>query len=254
MATQRDTSLGKALKLLFAVGQSADPRGISVADLGRITGLTRPTLYRFLGELQEFGLVTSVPKQPIWQLGPKVIALAAMAGNWAVLRRRARVAMDEFVRTVGYTVHLGVRDGTQVVYVDKAESMEGYGIASAIGQRKGLHVTALGKCLVAFDADPALAEKIALSGLAPRTPYSITDSTRWLAEIEAVRRMGFAIDNQESELGARCVAAPILDAQRFAVAAISLSTLIGRSNDAEFEHLSHQLREVAHNIGLAADI
>src|SRR5882762_10745416 len=95
------TSLGKALRLLFAIGEATNPAGIGVAELMKAAKVSRPTAYRFLNELEQFGLVRSVPKQPMWQLGPKVIALAAQAGSWAIMRRRAKVAMEEFVQSGG---------------------------------------------------------------------------------------------------------------------------------------------------------
>ena len=251
MKKQRETSLGKALKLLYLVAECEDPAGISVAELVRLTQLSRPTVYRFLGELQEFGLVTAVPRRPIWQLGPKIIALAAMAGNWAILRRRARQAMEEFVRTVGYTVHLGIRDGAEVVYIDKSESSKYMTISSVIGQRRGLHVTALGKCLVAFDPDPDLARMIAARGLPARTPHSLTDERAWLAEIDKVRAAGLAYDNEECDVGARCVAAPIRDAQGYVVAALSLSVLLPRPGEVDFRQLAQHISKLAGSISLA---
>lgn len=247
---QRETSLGKALQLLFHVAQSTDPAGISVAELVRLSGLSRPSVYRFLGELQEFGLVTAVPKRPIWQLGPKIIALAAMAGNWGILRRRAKQAMEQFVRDVGYTVHLGIRDGTEVVYIDKSESSHHLTISSVIGQRRSLHVTALGKCLVAFDPDPEFARRIAEAGLSPRTPNTLTDTHKWLAEIDKVRTTGIAYDNEECDTGARCVAAPIRDAQGYVVAAVSLSALTSRAEELDFRQLAEKIRALADSISL----
>lgn len=246
----KETSLGKALRLLLAVGESENAAGVGVSDLVDSTGLSRPTVYRYLGELQEFGLVRSVPKQPIWQLGPKVIALAAMAGNWATLRRRARHAMEEFVRTVGYTVHLGIRDGDEVVYIDKAESPRHMTISSVVGQRRALNVTALGKCLVAFDANPNLAKVVAAHGLPGRTPQSLTDEKRWHDEIHRVRAAGVAYDAEECDVGARCVAAPIFDAQGYAAAAVSVSALVASPGDVDFDELTRRIRQLADGIGV----
>jgi len=134
------------------------------------------------------GLVRSVPKQPMWQLGPKVIALAAQAGSWAIMRRRAKVAMEEFVQSGGPTCIWGFVDGNEVVYIDKAESVKFATISSVVGQRRPLNVTALGKCLVAFDANAELAENLVDAGLVGRTQNSITGRQRWVSEIAQVRR------------------------------------------------------------------
>src|SRR5260370_17175147 len=99
------TSLGKALRLLFAVAGTTNPAGISVAELMKAAKVSRPTAYRFLNELEQFGLVRSVPKQPMWQLGPKIIALAAQAGSWAIMPRRAKIAIEKFIQPACPTVH-----------------------------------------------------------------------------------------------------------------------------------------------------
>jgi DNA-binding IclR family transcriptional regulator len=243
-----ETSLGKALRLLSVVGEATDSAGISVAEMIEKTGLSRPTVYRLLRELQEFQLVRSVPRRPVWQLGSKVIALAAVAGSWSVLRRRIKQEMDDFVRQMGFTVHLAIRDGFDIVYIDKSESAAHMTISSVIGSRRPLNVTALGKCLVAFDSDPRLAEKVADHGLVSRTPHSITDRTHWLDEIAWVKAARYAYDRGEAELAARCIAAPICDPYGHAVAAISFSALKDLTDDAEFEHRGAALRELAQKI------
>ena len=249
---QKQTSLGKALGLLSAIGESTDAAGASVADLMRATGLSRPTTYRFLSELQDAGMVSADPRQPLWRLGPKIVALAAASGNWAGLRRRARQEMEAFVQEIGHTVHLGIRDGMTVVYIDKAESPRHIAISSAIGQRRALNVTALGKCLVAFDPNPDFAQAVSKAGLSGRTSRSITEPQSWLAEIDRVRADGVAYDDEECDTGARCVAAPIRDGQGFAVAAISLSALMAGAGELDFHDLARRVRAVAERIGAGA--
>jgi DNA-binding IclR family transcriptional regulator len=246
--SDKETSLGKALRVLSAVGECSDAAGITVAELVKITGLSRPTTYRFLAELQEHGLVRSVGKQAGWQVGPRVVALAAMSGSGAMLRRRARQAMEEFVQTVGYTVHLGIRDGFDVVYVDKAENPDFMSISSVIGQKRPLSLTALGKCLVAFDADAKLVEKVIEHGLPSRTQHSITNPAAWRESIDKVRATAVAYDMEECEIGARCVAAPLRDAQGYAVAAISISMLVRQADEMDFERMTREIQRLAKEI------
>jgi len=248
------TSLGKALRLLFAIGETTNPAGIGVAELMKAAKVSRPTAYRFLNELEQFGLVRSVPKQPMWQLGPKVIALAAQAGSWAIMRRRAKVAMEEFVQSGGPTVHLGIRDGNEVVYIDKAESVKFATISSVVGQRRPLNVTALGKCLVAFDANAELASNLVDAGLVGRTQNSITSRQRWVSEIAQVRKDGVAHDVEECDVGACCVAAPICDSQGYAVAAISISALSIESTKSDLQRLERKIRQLAAVISASSEM
>ena len=249
---EKQTSLGKALGLLSAIGESADPAGVSVADLIGITKLSRPTAYRLLSELERAGMVMPDPRQPVWRLGPKIVALAAASGNWSGLRRRARQEMERFVHEVGHTVHLAIRDGMDVVYLDKAESPRHIAISSSIGQRRPVSVTALGKCLVAFDSSRDLAERVGKTALQPRTQYSIKTAKAWHAEIDRVRIDGVAYDRQECDIGAQCVAAPILDGQGFAVAAISVSALIAGGDDLDFANLATSIKQTALKISAGA--
>ena len=252
MDLEKQTSLGKALGLLSAIGESADPAGVSVAELIGVTGLSRPTAYRLLSELERAGMVMPDPRQPLWRLGPKIVALAAASGNWSGLRRRARQEMEKFVHEVGHTVHLAIRDGMDVVYLDKAESPRHIAISSSVGQRRSVSVTALGKCLVAFDSNPDLTDRVGKTGLKPRTQYSIQSADAWNAEIERVRLDGVAYDRQECDIGAQCVAAPILDGQGFAVAAISVSALIAGSDTLDFAGLTASIRDTAQRISAGA--
>lgn len=248
-ATKRQTSLGKALGLLVAIGETPDSAGATVVELMRATGLSRPTTYRFLGELLDMGMVVADPRAPLWRLGPKIIALAAVAGNLTGLRRRARREMESFVARIGHTVHLGIRDGMEIVYIDKAESSRNLALASSVGQRRPLNVTALGKCLVAFDSNKDLVDIVADAGLRQRTRKSITDAEAWRREIESVRSQGFAFDMEECDTGARCIAAPIRDSQGLAVAAVSLSALTIGAGSLDFEELAREIVEVAERIG-----
>lgn len=248
MPAKNQTSLNKAMQVLFAVGESDNPRGASVQDLIESVGVSRPTAYRFLKELEEMGLVQADSKAGYWQIGPKIIALSARASSWADLRRRAKIAMEEFVADGGPTVHMAIRDRFEVVYIDKAESLRHAAFASAVGQRRPVSVTALGKALVAFDANPDLAEKVVDAGLIGRTPHSIIDAQTWLKEIEQVREHGVAYDLEECELGASCVAAPILDPHGLAVAAISMSTLLKADQKDELSRMERKIRQLAESM------
>jgi DNA-binding IclR family transcriptional regulator len=132
-----------------------------------------------------------------------------------------------------------------VVYIDKAESLKFATIASAVGQRRPLNVTALGKCLVAFDANAELADNLADAGLVGRTQNSITDRQRWVAEIAQVRKNGIAHDVEECDVGACCVAAPICDPQGYAVAAISISALSTDRAKNDSDRLERKIRQLA---------
>lgn len=119
-------------------------------------------------------------------------------------------------------------DGGQVLYMAVLESPHAFRLVSKIGMRRPLYSTALGKALLAFAPDEEKSHLLSSLHFHPHTPHTIANLTQLKRELEKVRRQGYALDNEESVVGARCLAAPILNSEGDAVAAISLSAPISR--------------------------
>jgi len=170
-----------------------------------------------------------------WPLKPE-------AGHYAQTSKGS----DGGVRPVGRpTVHLGIRDGNEVVYIDKAESVKFATISSVVGQRRPLNVTALGKCLVAFDANAELAENFGRRGARGAHPKFDYRPAALGSEIAQVRKDGVAHDVEECDVGACCVAAPICDSQATLFAAISISALSIESTKSDLQRLERKIRQLA---------
>lgn len=178
----------KLIRLLFLVGEHGAQDGARLAELVRESGYTKPTVHRLLGDLRRHGLVEQDETSARYRLGRRVLALSAQCLGGRDLRRSARPVMESLAAELGYTVHLGVRDGTDVVYVEKVDPPSGWHLASTIGMRRPLELTAMGKALVAAEA-----------GSPP----------------------AFSIDDQESYPGFRCAGAAILDHLGRPIAAMS---------------------------------
>jgi DNA-binding IclR family transcriptional regulator len=121
------------------------------------------------------------------------------------------------------TCYLCVADQDQCLYVDKVECSQPIRIINQVGQRNPMHCTGVGKALMSGMPDDAIDRLIATHGLRAHTRHSITDRRRLLQELEGIRRGGIAFDNEELNLGVKCVAAPIRSSSGSVVAAISLS-------------------------------
>jgi DNA-binding IclR family transcriptional regulator len=247
-ANSNESSLQKALQLLVMIGEGERQAGARVRDMLTRLNVSRATAYRLLKELESFGFVRAIPKSTAWGLGPRVIALASQSANWDTMRRKIKVAMRECANADGRTIHLAIRDGVEVVYVDKLESVRQPAAFSAVGQRRPVNVTALGKCLVAFDANPGLAVRVADAGLAKRTAKSIVDRGRWFEEISRVRRQGVAYDIEECEAGISCVAAPVRDDQGSVIAAVGISVIAPDCVAAKLACVAEEVRRLAGNL------
>jgi DNA-binding IclR family transcriptional regulator len=135
----------------------------------------------------------------------------------------AKPDMSEFSRISGETVHLGVLDGTEILYVGKVDSSQSVRMHCTLGTRNPLHCTALGKAILAFlpsEERAALLDQMLFTAC---TPSTITDRVTFEEHLELVRAQGYAIGNMEMEEGIRGVGAPVFDHTGHVIAAISTS-------------------------------
>jgi DNA-binding IclR family transcriptional regulator len=236
------TSVGKALTLLSALGSSTMPVGVTA--LARQTNVAKSTAFRLLAMLEQRGLVERVGSR--YRLGVKVFELGNSIPYCRPrsLRDVALPYLVELCNRAAATVHLAVRDGLDVLYIEKLYGHDAVASPSHVGGRVPAHCTALGKSLLAFSGDRHVVERAAGS-LEARTPYTITAPALFAQELLKVRAAGFAIDREESRIGLTCVAAPVLDERGLAIASISLS---GRTSHLVPERYAEGVRAAAAKI------
>lgn len=157
-------------------------------------------------------------------IGMKLLQLGAHANHQILLQQIDRPILQELWRATGETVNLAVLDAGAVVYAAVLESPHEFRLVSMVGMRRPLYSTALGKVLAAFL--PPEDKQAVLRSLTfqPSTPNTITNLAQLERELELVRDRGYAVDNEEAVLGARCIAAPVLNSSQEAVAAISIAS------------------------------
>ena len=138
----------------------------------------------------------------------------------------------EWLRSeIGETVNLTLREGDELVYVERVSSHKTIRVEQVIGGRAPLHVTAAGKLFLGFAGKAAFEQYQHKTGLPPYTPHTLTDPTALWADIQRSVEQGYALDNQEAELGVGCIAVPVRDAQGRMVAGLSISAPIERRQD-----------------------
>ena len=212
--------LTKVLKV-FDFLQRA-PAGLSLKQVSDQAGLSKSTAYRFLAHLEREGYLVR-DDTGLYTFGIKFLQLAATLNHQSSLREVARPCLRELLRVTGESVNLGVLDGGMVVYADVLECSHEFRLVSKIGQRRALYSTALGKALAAFIRDEEREALLSSLNFQSFTPHTLTNLAQLREELEAVRLQGYAVDNEESVLGARCVAAPVLGNNQEALAAISIA-------------------------------
>ena len=238
-ATDRDVPdysiavLDRALDLLEALAEAPAGAPLGVSEVARRAGVTKSAAFRILSNLERRGYVDKDPTSSRYTLGAHLAYLGERSLGAIDLRGAARPALEELRRRFGETVNLGVREGSDVVYVDMIESAHGLRMAARVGGRDHLHSTALGKAILAFLPSAERDDLLHVpGGLPARTERTITDPVSLGAELERVRARGVAEDRDENEVGARCLAAPIFDHRGAVAGAISVSAPDSRLDDA----------------------
>lgn len=218
MATNQ--SAQRALAVLEYLADSG-PAGLGA--IAHSLGLNKSTAHRFVGTLVAAGYARQDPVDRTYSLTTRVVELGSKVMQRLEIHRVLRPMLDELARTAGETVHLGILDGYDLVYIDKVEGNPSVHMASRIGSRSTCHSTALGKVLLASRAEVDWHTYCERTGMQRRTPRTITSADELFAELRRVRRVGWAIDDVENEEGIRCIAGPVRDHLGQVVGAISLS-------------------------------
>ncbi|WP_151525351.1 IclR family transcriptional regulator [Serinicoccus kebangsaanensis] len=197
-------SVDRALDIVELL--AAAPAPIGVTEIARELGLAQGTAHRLVSGLVARGWVRQDTDRR-YAVGPA--AMRVGDASYRTLGASAAPALREAVAATGETANLALLEGRVMVYVAQAPSPHTLRIFAEVGRRVPLHSTAVGKVALATRPRAAWAELLGDAPLEPRTPHTVTDVARLVEELEQVRRQGFALDDEEQELGVRCVAVPV---------------------------------------------
>lgn len=213
-------ALDRALVLLQAL---AGAPGLTLTDLAARTDEAPATVYRALMTLQAHDMVEIEEPGQLWHIGAGTFRTGSAFLRRTKVVERARQPMNALMRATGETANLGVESGDEVLFLSQVETHEAIRAFFPPGTKAPMHVSGIGKALLAWYPPARVEALIALRGLGRFTPLTITTPTQLAADLTRTRARGFAIDDQERAEGMRCVAAPIFNAHAEPVAGISVS-------------------------------
>jgi DNA-binding IclR family transcriptional regulator len=218
--TYKVQALDRAFAVLDLLGESESPLGL--AQVATSLQLHKSTAHRFLMVLERHHMVerTSGGK---FRLGLRLFDFGNRAIEQYDLRDRAQPHLRRLVAETEETAHLSVLEQAHVIYIDKIEPARSVRMITRIGQSNPVHCTSVGKAILAFLPEERMADVIRRTRFERFTSRTISNADALRTEIEKTRRRGYAVDDEELEEGLRCIAVPVLDAQRFPVAAVSVS-------------------------------
>jgi IclR family acetate operon transcriptional repressor len=234
--------LQKALDVLEVLSQRTD---LGLSELSLETGVSKASTYRVLSTLEARGFVTKDPETRKYSPGVKLIALSCAVVAGVDLVAAARPYVVDLQATFDETVNVGILANGEVLYVDIVESAQGLRMAAAVGDRNALHSTALGKAILS--ALPASEARELLTGYRrlAATPKTIVGLEALMDDLAACAARGYSIDDEENEVGARCVGVPVRNFSGRAVGAISISGPVARIPFDLVERIGARLQEAA---------
>jgi len=245
--------LERAVSVLETLSQSEAP--LSLADICHCMNLHKSTAHRALMVLERSALIERTSENR-FRLGLKLYEL----GNRAVEQIDFRARVYPFFRRLAMdaheTVHLGVLQKTSVVYLDKVEPNRRVCMSSKIGSSNPVYCTSLGKAMLAFQPEETIEKIVSSIRFTRYTPNTLCSREKLFEHLGTVRRRGYAIDDEEIELGVRCIGAPILNEDGWAIAAVSVSGPTSRITPQNARALAQRVltccREISGSLGMRA--
>jgi len=223
--TQTASSIKSTIKTLRVLKLfSMEKSQWGVQEIMQELGYHKSSVQRIVTTLEAEGFLSRVEEgKGLYRLGPVVLFLGNLAEVSTDLRSIAQPVMNRLVKTVQETAYLCVLDEFQSLYVEIVECSQPIRIMHTVGKRTPLHCTGVGKALLSGMTPEGINQMISQRGLKRYTPNTITDRVLLLEEIERVRGGGISYDNEELDIGVRCVAAPIFNREGNVAAALSIS-------------------------------
>lgn len=241
----RLSSVANAIRLIKAF--SDDEYEIGISELSKRLLLPKSTVHRLATTLAEAGMLEQNPETGKYRLGLVIFELGSLVRRKMDFSSAAKPFLMALREKTGETVHLTVLGQTSIIYINTLESKQSIRMTLDVGVRKPAYCTAEGKVLLAFKS-PEVVDNILSGNLAQRTPKTITNPGALQKELVTIRGRGYAIDDEECEVGLRCLAAPVRDHYGNVIAAVSIAGPSQRLTKKMLESCSGEVVETAEAI------
>lgn len=239
----------RAILILQLLGQ--EPEGLTISQITQKISIAKSTVFTILTTLNLYGLVERVEETGQYQLGMELFTLGSSIIERLDVRSRAYPILKRLAQQTRLTTHLGIIDEDEVIYIEKIEGQGPIQISSAIGRRMGVHCTSLGKAILAQLPEEKLQIIFTRHKLLQRTPNTITSVQLLQEDLARTKERGYAFDDEENELGIRCLGAPVFNHRGEVMYAVSISGPRDRVSLDTIEQLAEKLRQAAHEISQA---
>ncbi len=236
-------SVERALDIINTI--VAANRSLSVAELSQAMGLAPSTIHRILQTLTVKNYVFQDLQTKRYDIGPEIVDISSALYLRYDLVRRVRPYLQELVELTGETAHVAQLYGTTAMYLSQVEPLSMVRMFTTPGSIAPLHCSDVGKVFLADLPAARIDEVVRKTGLPARTPHTITDTATLLQELQHVRSDGYALDDEEREVGVRCISAGILNGAGKVIAAIGVAGPTSRLSRDRVPEVSAAVLEMA---------
>jgi DNA-binding IclR family transcriptional regulator len=214
-------SIERALSVLQCLGRSK--HGFSISEIGRRLKIPKSSAHLILTTLERRGFLQKNTQTGKYHFGLQMVSLSRSALENLDLREEAQPFLRCLMQESGLTVHMAVLERDEAVIIEKVEAPGLVRLASWIGRRLDVNCTGVGKVLIAFLPENELNYLLSTKDFARHNGRTIIAKSALRRELTLVKQLGYALDDEEDELGLRCIGAPVFDENQKAVAAISVA-------------------------------
>jgi DNA-binding IclR family transcriptional regulator len=238
----------RALAMLEAVAQESE--GLSNAEISRKLQIPKSSASYILRTLEKQAYLNRDPATGKYRVGLKILSLSRGALSGIDVREVALPIMRHLVEKTSLTCHLAILDGPDAVYIEKVEAPGFIRMDTWVGRRMRVHATSVGKAMAAHISQERLEKILADRGMEKRTAKTITKLPRLLKDLEKVRAQGYAVDDEENNMDARCVGAPVFNQSGAIEASIGLSGTTNQVNAQTMPRIVEALKDAARHVSM----
>jgi DNA-binding IclR family transcriptional regulator len=212
----------KTFAIIESLAEQSKPMGVS--DLCKLVGIPKTSAFFILNTLEANEYINKT-EDGKYKLGTKFLSISASILNKMDIRELARPFMQKLLDGTRFTVHMAILDKGEALFIEKLENQSFVKFTTYIGQRQMLHVSGVGKALAAYLPSELIDEIVTAKGLPQITDNTITNANEFKTVLESIRKQGYSVEDEEGEIGVRCIGAPIFNDRHALTASISITAL-----------------------------
>jgi len=234
-------TLQRGLEMLELLAVHAD--GLTLSELSQRLSLPRSSAFNLAQSLVRLGYASQHSETGKYRMGFKMFEIGAGAFQRVDVIELIRECMGDIHARINETMHLGVRSGTETLYIDKLDSTQSIRMSSYVGAHAPLHCTSLGKAILSTYSDEEIRDLYRTENLPAITEHTITTMAELLFQLQSIREIGYAVEREENNANVCCVAVPLRNRSGRAIYALSISAPLFRMGEKEIAHCAQLLLE-----------